>query len=225
VFSWSYRALGPAAARLFRLVGLHPGPDVTAAASASLTGVPEEVTGVPAEQVGHSLAELVRAHLLTEHTPGRYACHDLLRAYASELARAHDSDDERRAAVHRMLDHDLHSAYMADRVLNPNADSVTLAACQAGVSAEVFSDHAAAMAWFAAEKAVLLAVVDHGSAGVGHGAVRGGLHARRARARLAAAPEPGPGFSCPGGLAQARPCGTGEVRACDRVASLATKVH
>ncbi len=83
VFSWSYRALGDPAARMFRLLGLHPGPDIAVAAAASLAAV-------PLGQARAQLTELTRAHLLTEHAPGRYAFHDLLRAYAGELTRVHD---------------------------------------------------------------------------------------------------------------------------------------
>jgi len=96
VFSWSYRTLSTDAARLFRLLGLHPGPDITLAAAAGLAGI-------PAEQARLLLAELAYAHLLTEHSPGRYAFHDLLRAYATEQAHTYDSDHDRHAAVVRIL--------------------------------------------------------------------------------------------------------------------------
>jgi DNA-binding SARP family transcriptional activator len=66
VFSWSHRALSGAAARLFRLLGLHAGPDFAAPAAASLVGQ-------PVERVEALLAELTRAHLITEHAPGRFA--------------------------------------------------------------------------------------------------------------------------------------------------------
>jgi hypothetical protein len=104
VFSWSYRALSPEAARLFRLLGLHPGPDIPVAAAASLAAVP------PA-RARMVLAELTRTHLLAEPAPGRYALHDLLRAYASEQAHAHETQSDRHAAVHRVLDHYLHTAH------------------------------------------------------------------------------------------------------------------
>src|SRR5262249_42828773 len=81
VFACSYRALSTGAARLFRLLGLHPGPDISASAAASLAGIaPDQATTL--------LAELARAHMLTEQLPGRYAFHDLLRAYAAEQAHA-----------------------------------------------------------------------------------------------------------------------------------------
>ena len=78
VFSWSYQRLGTPAARLFRLLALHPGPDIAIPAAASLAAL-------PAHEVRNLLAELSRSHLLEEHIPGRFAFHDLLRAYATEL--------------------------------------------------------------------------------------------------------------------------------------------
>ena len=78
-FSWSYQQLSPAAARMFCLLGVHPGPDITVLAAASLAGVRRD-------QAGRALGELMAACLLTEHTSGRYAFHDLLRAYAAEQA-------------------------------------------------------------------------------------------------------------------------------------------
>jgi DNA-binding SARP family transcriptional activator len=78
VFSWSLQQLTPPAMRMFQMLGLHPGPDITVPAAASLAGVPPG-------QARAALAELARAHLLTEGAPGRHSCHDLLRAYATEL--------------------------------------------------------------------------------------------------------------------------------------------
>src|SRR5262249_41919574 len=118
VFSWSYQALGGAAARLFRLLGLHPGPDISTPAAASLAALP-----VPRARA--LLAELAGATLVVEHVPGRHPSHDLLRAYASQLAQTMDSDGERRAATGRMLDHYLHTAYTADRMLHPARDPIT----------------------------------------------------------------------------------------------------
>src|SRR6266699_4271343 len=83
-FSWSYRRLSEAAARMSRLLSIHPGPDVTAAAAASLAGVPR-----PGAR--HALAELTAGGLLTEAVPGRYTCHDLVRDYSSEQSRACDT--------------------------------------------------------------------------------------------------------------------------------------
>ncbi|MEU7858707.1 BTAD domain-containing putative transcriptional regulator [Nonomuraea sp. NPDC049141] len=157
IFSWSYESLGnEAAARLFRLVaGLHPGPDSTVTAAASLAGVP-----VP--QVRAPLAELTRANLLTEHAPGRYSCHDLLRAYASELCQARDPD--RDAARRRIVDHYVHTAYAAQRLLGGDmegdVETVASAAPGPGVCVTDLAGRDAPMAWFAAERPALLAALE-----------------------------------------------------------------
>ena len=79
VFSWSRAKLGDQAAQMFRLLGSHPGLDITVSTAAGLIGVPRG-------QVYLALTELCDEHLLTEYAPGRYSCHDLLRAYAAERA-------------------------------------------------------------------------------------------------------------------------------------------
>jgi DNA-binding SARP family transcriptional activator/Flp pilus assembly protein TadD len=152
VLSCSYRTLTPSAARLFRLLSLHPDPDLGVPAAASLAAV-------PAHDVRPLLVELARAQLVSEQTPGRFAFHDLLRAYASELAHAVDSEEERRAARHRLLDHYLHTAGAANLLLDPHGDPVEMAAPQPGVTPQVLLDAAAALAWFTAEHLILLACV------------------------------------------------------------------
>lgn len=153
VFSWSYRALDPAAAGVFRLIGLHPGPELTVPAVASLAGAP-----VPA--VRRWLTMLTRASLVTEHSPGRYVLHDLLRAYAAELAEDEDPAARRRAATGRLLDHLLHTAYAADRLLYPHRDPILLDCPRPGVVVPALADSAAAMRWLVAEHRVLLGAVD-----------------------------------------------------------------
>ena len=103
VFSWSYRNLSQPAARMFRLLGLHPGPDITAAAAASLAGI-------PAGQARRCLDELTATHLVAEQVPGRFSFHDLLRAYAREQAGSCDGGAAQHAALSRMLDHYLYTA-------------------------------------------------------------------------------------------------------------------
>jgi DNA-binding SARP family transcriptional activator len=152
VFSWSTYHLTPAAARMFRLLGLHPGPDITACAAASLAGA-------PLATARRDLDELTGAHLITEHAPGRYALHDLVRAYAAEQARATDDERCRRAATRRVLDYYLHAAHAADRLLNPARDQITLASRADGVQSEQLAGYGQAMAWFQAEHKVLLAVL------------------------------------------------------------------
>ncbi|WP_433281358.1 BTAD domain-containing putative transcriptional regulator [Micromonospora sp. CA-244673] len=96
-FAWSYRALTPGAARLFRLLPLHPAGELSTEAAAALAGLPPRTArGL--------LAELA-AHLLVEPGDGRWRMHDLLRAYAAELGEEHDDAAERDAAVERIHDH------------------------------------------------------------------------------------------------------------------------
>ena len=152
VFSWSYRTLSDPAARLFRLMGPCPGPDISLPAAASLSGL-------PAADVRPLLVELVRAHLITQTSPGRYGFHDLLRAYAIELTERHESVEQRSAARHRFLDHFLHTAHTATLLLRPSRDPITLPAPADGVTRESLADRDAALTWFQAEHSVLLAAM------------------------------------------------------------------
>ncbi|MFG2127218.1 BTAD domain-containing putative transcriptional regulator [Streptomyces sp. NPDC048751] len=157
VFSWTSRALSPAAARLFRLLGLHPGPDVTAPAAAALAGLDVRRTRL-------LLTELSSLHLVNEHVPGRYAFHDLLRAHAAELARTRHGDAERGQAVTRLFEHYLHTAHAAVLLTAPYADGMPLPPVPAGVLPEPLADDERALAWLRAEYAVLLAVIDAAAA-------------------------------------------------------------
>jgi tetratricopeptide (TPR) repeat protein/transcriptional regulator with XRE-family HTH domain len=154
VFSWSYRRLDPGTARAFRLASLHPGVDFDSYAAAALTDA----------TLGHAtrtLDALARAHLIQSAGPGRYAMHDLLRAYASELAQTHDGTDGRHAALTRLLDHYLSAAatamdsmYPADRDWRPRVDP-------AGTPAPPLSGAAAAQSWLDGERAALTAVTQY----------------------------------------------------------------
>ena len=151
VFSWSYQQLSSAAARMFRLLGLHPGPDISTRAAASLAGTS------PAE-TSQALGELARAHLITEPSPGRYGFHDLLRAYAAKQVQADDSDQARRGAICRILDHYLHTANAAGPALMYARAGRSRTACP-GVTLEPVASPQQALAWFDAEYQVLLAAV------------------------------------------------------------------
>jgi tetratricopeptide (TPR) repeat protein len=152
VFSWSYRSLSPAAARLFRLLGLHPGPDISAPAAASLAAL-------PSPQVRSLLAELVRANLLTEPTPGRYTLHDLLRADAAARASDEDRPSQRHAAQTRFLDHYLYTADAASLLLYPYRNRIAVGPPHPGAMPEDVTDAGQAMAWFTTEYLVLVAAV------------------------------------------------------------------
>jgi tetratricopeptide (TPR) repeat protein len=152
VFSWSCHHLDPAAARMFRLLGIAPGPDISAEAAASLAAV-------RAPEARRALIALTQASLLSERAPGRYACHDLLRAYAAEQAELDGDDAGRREARHRVLDYYLYSAYAADRLLHPARDPLDLTPLLPGVLAEDFRSLDEALAWLEREHANLLDAV------------------------------------------------------------------
>ncbi|MBT0772889.1 tetratricopeptide repeat protein [Kineosporia sp. J2-2] len=158
-FSCSYRALGPAAARLFRLLALRFGPDLGTAAAAALAGL------TPA-RTRPLLAELARAHLITERVPGRFVVHDLIGTYATEMVEQTESQEQRRAARRRLVDHYLHTGYAANRVIEPYRHPIDLPPPAEGAGPVRPADAATANAWFDTEYPVLLATVrqaaDHG---------------------------------------------------------------
>jgi tetratricopeptide (TPR) repeat protein len=154
VLSWSYEALSHNAARLFRWLGVHPGPDISTLAAASLVGVSLRTSQLV-------LNEIAQAHMIIEDPPGRYAFHDLLRAYATELAHACESESERKLALQRVIDHYLHAAYDADLVLQPHQEAhIALGEPEHGVIVASFDDATQAMSWFVAEHPVLLAMIE-----------------------------------------------------------------
>ncbi|TWP50212.1 tetratricopeptide repeat protein [Lentzea tibetensis] len=111
-FSWSYLALKPDAARMFRLIGLHPGAEISIGAAAALAGTP-----LPRARV--LLDVLTGGHMLEEVARGRFRLHDLLRLYATELADTEESRQGRLDAVSRMLDWYLANADMAGAIISP----------------------------------------------------------------------------------------------------------
>jgi DNA-binding SARP family transcriptional activator len=154
VLSWSYEQLSAPAARMFRLLGLHPGPDVSLPAAASLAGIPR--TGANA-----TLRELTWAHMVAEHLPGRFTFHDLLRAYASYQAETYDTEAERKAAMYRSLDHYLHTAHAGAMQANSIRKALDLTPPEPGAVPEEFSGRGQALAWFDAETPVLLGLLAH----------------------------------------------------------------
>ncbi|ACU74691.1 transcriptional regulator, SARP family [Catenulispora acidiphila DSM 44928] len=151
VFSMSYQRLSRSAAALFRLLGIHPGPDIAMAAAVSLAG------SADTSSTEQALEELLSASLLHRHA-GRFRFHDLVRAYAAETA-LEDSPEVRTAARVRIHDHCLRSAIEADRMLRPTREPLSLPAPVPDVRPESFADVAAATAWFQEERQVLAAVV------------------------------------------------------------------
>ena len=104
-FDLSYADLTAVQQRLFRRLGLAPGPDLDAYAAAALDNTSlESARGL--------LDDLYDHHLITEPGPGRYLLHDLLREYARALAAGDDAADSR-AAVARLVNYYAHVAAAA----------------------------------------------------------------------------------------------------------------
>ncbi|MET8585855.1 tetratricopeptide repeat protein [Streptomyces collinus] len=151
VFSWSYDRLPVPEARLFRMLGLHPGPDVDAHAAAALAG--ETV-----DRARRSLDVLSRSHLVHRSGPGRHGMHDLLRAYAAELAVLHDEAAERDAALTRLLDHSLAASAAAMNVLYPAERHLRPAVDVPGTGLPPLRTADECRAWLRAEQHTLVAL-------------------------------------------------------------------
>jgi tetratricopeptide (TPR) repeat protein len=149
VFAWSYRALPEAAARLFRLLGLHPGNEFGVPAAAALAGV-------GAAQARQQLDVLIGAHLLEQPAPGRYEFHDLLRAYAVDQVRHLESAETRAEARERVLSWYLYSADAAAARIAVFDRYELTGTVPANVTPAVFDSHEAALRWFQAESSNLV---------------------------------------------------------------------
>ncbi|WP_413801399.1 ATP-binding protein [Streptomyces iranensis] len=152
VFAWSFRALPPDAARLFRLLGLHPGPALGLGAVSALAGM----SGRQARQL---LDVLVGAHLLEQTAPDRFEFHDLLRAYATEQSRLDETADARDAALRRVLDWYLHTADAAQSWITPAREHVSLDPADEWAAPLSFSDYDQAADWSEREQPNLVAAV------------------------------------------------------------------
>jgi tetratricopeptide (TPR) repeat protein len=149
VFTWSYRSLPEDAAQLFCLLGLHPNTGAAATTLSSMADVADL-------HVGERLAHLERLHLAERDAHRRVAIHDLLHAYAAEVAADRLDAAEVRQATERMLDHYLHTGLTAVRLID-NTRHLAVGSASPGVRPEPLPDIAAAWAWFAHETDSLFA--------------------------------------------------------------------
>jgi tetratricopeptide (TPR) repeat protein len=152
VFSWSYQALTPGPARAFRLLSLHPGPDISAQAAAALLDA-------AVSETRQLLRTLTGGHLLEETGRDRYRFHDLVRVYAAECARASEPEPHRAAAVRRLLTWYLHTADAFFRTFNPDNRHVPLDPPPPACRPPVFTTHRQAVDWAQGELANLVPIV------------------------------------------------------------------
>lgn len=149
-FSWSYRALPPVAARLFRLLGLHFTTDFSLDAASALLGEPLSTTT-------RLLSALARANLVQYRTMRRFRLHDLLHGYAVELIRRENDRPAQKAALARLFDHYLATATAASHRLNPGIRPVPPLEGLPAVTP--FDADRDALDWFTRERANLVAAV------------------------------------------------------------------
>ncbi|MFE7313881.1 ATP-binding protein [Streptomyces sp. NPDC057555] len=161
VFAWSYRALPPDSGRLFRLLGLHPGPEFGLHAAAALAAL-------PLSRARQLLDSLVGAHLLEQTGPDRFQFHDLLRAYAADQAHDEEPAEQCDAALRRALDWYLHTADAAQTWLQPGEDHVPLPGTTALLPPLAFTDYDTAADWAERERSTFPHLV--------RAAVAAGLH-------------------------------------------------
>ncbi|WP_240490672.1 ATP-binding protein [Amycolatopsis vancoresmycina] len=152
VFAWSYRALPADAARMFRLLGLHPGPEFSVQAAAELA----DVTVLDARRL---LDSICGVHLIEQTGPDRYEFHDLLRAYATNAAHHQDSLEEQYAALSRVLAWYLHVAHAAGTAMRTPVRLLPPTALPAPSAVPAFPAYLDGARWYEVEWSNLLAAV------------------------------------------------------------------
>ncbi|WP_146073717.1 ATP-binding protein [Amycolatopsis sp. CA-126428] len=151
VFAWSYRGLTPEVARMFRLLGLHPGAEFSLPAAAALAGVnPGRARSL--------LDPLVATHLIDQMTADRYQFHDLLRAYALGQARRDEPAEQQREATRRMLSWYLHTADAAREIIAPGTHRmpIRLEPAPEGPETLRFAGYDQALDWYDTERGNLI---------------------------------------------------------------------
>ncbi|GAA2079419.1 hypothetical protein GCM10009801_36950 [Streptomyces albiaxialis] len=151
VLSWSYRALAPAEAAMFRMLGLAPGDDVGTYAAANLAGV-------TCREAQVQLKALERVSLVQQHAKGRYRMHDLVRLYAAGRADEEETTAERDMALRRLTEYGAHTAHAADLLIAKNHAAIDLDELPPGCSPQPLKDAQEAREWLDAERSNLLAV-------------------------------------------------------------------
>jgi DNA-binding SARP family transcriptional activator len=161
VFAWSYQALDPEVAAMFRLLGLHPGSDLSLPGAAALAGT-------TASRVRRLLDRLVDSNLVQQRRPGRYELHDLLHAYAAELSELNDSPSTREAASDRILSWYVHSVWHGAVALGEPRPVGDLDAPPADVVPLTFDGPREALAWLNGERSGIIDAVHRAAASGRH---------------------------------------------------------
>jgi DNA-binding SARP family transcriptional activator len=155
----SLQATGRAAApaRVFRILGLWEGPSISMPAAAALLGEPED-------NIAEALETLVDANLLESPAPDRYRFHDLLRFYATERARSEEPDEDRAAAVERLLRWYLATAEVMADMMSPRRYRIPRDTAEDTYPALAFSALDDALTWYEGERINLVAATRQAAA-------------------------------------------------------------
>ncbi len=147
----SCTAIEPEPRRLFRLMGIAPGYDITPLAAAALTGQ-------DFDQASRLLDRLAGAHLVEQRVRGRYGFHELLRGYAAGQCRDQDDPAECALAVRRLVGFYERTASAAADLAAPRAMRLPPPAADLGGTPLIFDQPAEASAWLDAERGNLEAI-------------------------------------------------------------------
>ncbi|MEV0190938.1 BTAD domain-containing putative transcriptional regulator [Kitasatospora purpeofusca] len=165
-FEMSYRSLPVEQQEAFRLLGVHPGPDIGLHAAAALLGR-------PVDETDHLLEALLHCHLVQENTPDRYQLHDLIVEYAHVLTQDEGGTEEAATALRRLLGFTLHAADRADRLLYPRRSRLALPTLRQLPGAEGLmfdldlDSNDSARKWLDTEQSGLIVLAGH-ARGTGH---------------------------------------------------------
>ncbi|MER6441564.1 BTAD domain-containing putative transcriptional regulator [Streptomyces sp. NPDC001185] len=152
VFFSSYNSLSGPASHMFRLLGLHAGPYISAPAIAALAAL-------PLREARSLLLELKGAHLLVESKPDQFTLHDLLRVYAAERAQTEMSLQEKNLAIERLLTWYLHTADAAYGHITPHRRRISIKEILPSCVPLTFTTYEQALEWCTAERANLVFAV------------------------------------------------------------------
>ncbi|WP_329424383.1 tetratricopeptide repeat protein [Streptosporangium sp. NBC_01495] len=153
-FMMSYGSLPETARRIFRSLGIHPGPDI---------GIDEVIalTGSSIGAVNAALNTLIGAHLVQHGTDGRFVVHDLVSLFARERGESEDTETIRHGALIRLFDWYLHTARAAMKQVHVDHSGIKLVSEPPSHGIPAFGDYDSATSWLDIEYPALIAAVNY----------------------------------------------------------------
>jgi DNA-binding SARP family transcriptional activator len=148
-FASSYRVLEPASQRMFRLLGLVPGPSFDILAAAALSGWTRS-------EADDALETLIDAHLVEQPTLSVLRLHDLIAVFARQQCDLEETQQARHEAMRRLLDYYMYATDAAEDLIRPSRTDRG-PDTPPGVALPVHADRRAALAWLDGERANVIA--------------------------------------------------------------------